>query len=137
MSSWDDYAEAELERVMCGETIRHPVHMHKDYGGGEWDALRALPRDIKRTLTGARMLTPRGLHPDEAFVFVQRGLGTWKIHDVDDAVDWYVATCLTVIRQRRRIAHWKRHHKLAVRNGYRSYWYYRKAYLQEREEQAA
>ena len=119
---------------MNGETVRHPIHMHKQYGGGEWDALRALPRDIKRTLTGARMLTPRGLHPDEAHAVIECRVS--NIQDVDDAINWYVEMCLITIRQRRRIAHWQRHHKLAVRNGYASYWYYRKAYMDERKQAA-
>jgi len=126
MSRWDDYAEAELRRVMGYETIRHPIHDR--WQGGEYDALRHLPRSTKRTLTGARFLTPRGLQPDLAADLI--GM------DVDDAVEWYVKTCLTVIRQRRRIAHWRRHHKLALRNGFETYWYYRKAYLEQRKEAA-
>lgn len=131
MSSWDDYAEAELLRVMQHETVRHPIHGSK---GGEWDALNHLPRNTKRTLTGAQMLTPQGLPPDVAAEVIEHHT---NCEGVDECMDWYVTCCLTVIRQRRRIAWWRRHHRLARRNGYRTYWYYRKAYLQQREEAAA
>ena len=126
MSTWDDYAEDELRRVMGYETIRHPIHDR--HNGGEYDALRALPREVKRTLTGAQLLTPHGLPPDVAADLIER--------DLDDAIEWYVAVCLAWIRQRRRNAWWQRHYELAQRNGYETFWYYRKAHLQQRREAA-
>lgn len=133
MGAWDDYALDELERVMGSETVRHPIHMHKVYGGGEWDCLHALPRDVKRTLTGAQFLTPNGLHPDQAFMLIEQHK---NVPDVDAAIEWWVGMCLAAIRQRRRNAHWRRHHRLAVRNGYTSYWHYRKARAIELKEAA-
>lgn len=121
VSDWDSFAAAELERVMGGAPdLRHPRH---GAPGGEWDALRALPPDVRRTLTGARLLTPGGELPDVAADVIS--LTVPGVDDVDAAVEWWADMCLAMIRHRRRVAHWVRHQRFAEGQGYTSYWYWR------------
>ena len=127
VSCWDEYAEAELDRVLGGSlAVKHPRHRHALHGGGEWEPLLDLPRETRRTLVGARLLAPSGWYPDELHQVVADGVGHAKIPDVAAAVDWWVDLCLAMIIHRRRVAHFRRHHTLATRNGYQTYWYYRK-----------
>lgn len=78
---------------------------------------------MRRTLVGARLLTPTGEWPDVAADVIAAQVP--GINGFDAAIDWWVETCLTMITYRRRYAHWRRHSLLAVRNGYPTYWYYR------------
>lgn len=110
----------EFDRVMGGEVIRHPCHGGR---GGEWDALRALPRSTLRTLTGARLLTPTGLEPDVATTLViAPKLG---LEDVCSAMAWYAGMALMVVGERRQEAYRRRHQRLAARHGHRTYFAYR------------
>lgn len=133
--AWDGYALDELERVMGGAAaLRHPAHAPR-LAGGEFDALRALPRDVRRTLVGAQLLTAVGELPDVAGDVIAARVPA--VRNVDDAVHWWVAACLAMIRHRRRVAHWRRHDVLAHREGFGTYWGYRSDYLRARARQVA
>jgi hypothetical protein len=114
--------EDEFDRVMGGEAVRHPVHGGR---GGEWDTLRRLPRRSLRILTGARLLTPDGLFPDEAATHViGPKLG---LYDTCEAMDWFARTGLAMIAERRQRRNVERHLRVAKRAGFPTYYDYRNA----------
>lgn len=116
---WSTYGD-ELDRVMLGNTVRHPAH---GGAGGEWDTLRRAPRGVLRRLTGARLLTPHGEEPDVAATYyIGPNAGIW---DVCEAMEWYLRICILFVDDRQRIANFERHIKLARRHGCRSYFEYR------------
>jgi hypothetical protein len=112
---WGALYLGEIERVMGTDRVRHPAH---GSDGGEWDVLRALPRDVKRTLTGARYLTPTGLLPDVAAEII---CAQTRADDTCSAMEWYVDTALGAIDEARRLAYDRRTLLLARRHGYTTY----------------
>ena len=120
--NWSTYGD-ELDRVMMGNTVRHPCHGGV---GGEWDTLRFLlgkrPR-VSRRLVGARLLTPYGMAPDVA---THDCIGpNAHIEDVDEAMAWYLRMCLLYLNDRQKLANYNRHQKLARNNGFYTYFGYR------------
>lgn len=119
--------EAEFDRVWGSGSILHPIH---GGDGGEWDTLRRLGRPALRTLTGARLLTPHGMFPDDAATHVigpRTGL-----FDTCEAMEWFGRTALLAIEERRRRRHHERHLALAKRHDHRTYFRYRNALSVER-----
>lgn len=106
--------------MMGDEAIRHPSRGGK---GGEWDTIRSIPRGIRRTLTGAKLLTPGGMFPDDAATHVI-GPAT-GLYDTCEAMEWFVKHAMLMIRERRQTNHYARHLKVAKRYGYKTYYAYR------------
>lgn len=113
--SWRTIHLDEIARVMGPNRVRHPVH---GSDGGEWDVLRSLPKSTRRTLTGARYLTPTGMLPDVAAEVI---CAQTRCDTTCEAMEWYVETALEAIKERRRLAYDRRTHALAQRQGYRTY----------------
>lgn len=112
---------------MRGNSVLHPVHGGR---GGEWDTLRRTSRRTLRRLTGARLLTPYGMYPDQvAKELTGPYLG---IEDVDEAMTWFVRMGILFINDRQRIANYERHAKLARRHDCRTYYQYRTVVLPHR-----
>lgn len=114
------WALDELERVLGGETLRSSL---LGQTGGEWDSLRLLPARTRRRLIGARYATPGGLAPDQLAELVRGRVA--GIHTTDDAIMWYVRTCLTAIDEARLLAGRRRKLAVARRNGHLTYYQYR------------
>jgi hypothetical protein len=116
--TWETPHLDEMDRVMGGQTLQHPVHRHAKLSGGEWDVLVMLRPKPRRILTGAGYLTPWGMHPDEALVHIQARVGETTIPDHEAALSWYVRTALGCIPEARRIARERRNRALAHRHGF-------------------
>lgn len=115
MDLWATIHLDEIERVMGPNRVMHPIHGDD---GGEWDVLRALPKDERRILTGARYLTPRGLRPDVAADII---CDLTRCDDTCSAMEWYCHTALKAVVERRRLAYERRTTRLAARHGYTTY----------------
>lgn len=124
---WSTYGD-ELDRVMMGNTIRHPTH---GGSGGEWDSLRLILSkrpQVSRRLVGARLLTPYGMTPDVA---THECIGpNAHIDDMDEAMSWYVKVGVLFVIDRQKIANYNRHQKLALNHGFYTYFGYRNALSQ-------
>ena len=123
VSGHDGFAFGELERVMNGNAVASRPGRRP---GGEWDALRALSRRTRRRLIGAGHLRPSGLEPDVAAELIRSQVA--GVASVDDAIDWYVSTCLAAIAEARTEAGRRRRRRLAQRSNHPTYYAYRTAW---------
>ena len=125
------WALDELERVVGAEGLASSPGRH---AGGEWDYILSLPRCTRRRLVGAGYMRRTGMSPDELeALIVPRVSG---VETTDEAMAWYVRTCLVAIGERRTLARRRRHHRLARRNGFSTYFEYRE-FLAAREGHAS
>lgn len=124
MTTW---ALDELDRVMGGDAIASRPAAR---AGGEWDALRALPKRTRRVLIGAGYLRPHGLQPDVAADLIQAAVP--GVGSVDEAIGWYVRTCIAAIAESRTAAGRRRRAQLARRSGHATYYAYRNEWARSR-----
>lgn len=113
----------DLDHVMNGDRMTSTVPASH---GGEWDALRSIPRRIRRRMIGARMLRRGALDPDQ----VAERLGDYFGREFSscEAVEWYLDNCRRELRHRddtRHAAIYRRRNERARRAGFRSLWHYR------------
>jgi hypothetical protein len=86
--------------------------------GGEWDHLRLhVSLRTRRSLTGAGWMRLHGMKPD---VFCD-----W----IGNSIEWYVDQCRQAIPEQQRANNIARHHRVAERNGHRSYYEHRSAWV--------
>lgn len=127
----ETWAVDEIGRVMGGQ----PVLAMPDsalygplVGFGEWDWLRATPRRSRRRLAGAGYLSSYGERPDIVADWIVD-----RVADVEhgDALGWFTRKALLAIDQRRREAHYLRHHRRAQTMGFASWYEYVRAIAHE------
>lgn len=117
------WALSELDRVVGPEALASSPGPRN---WPEWDYLYSLPRRTRRRLIGAGYMRRGGMQPDLlADVIVPR---VAEVETIDDAMEWYVKTCLTAITERRLLAHRRRHLAVARRNGHQTYYQHRTEY---------
>lgn len=116
------WALDELDRVVAGEAL---ASRPRPNGEPEWDYLRDLPKRTLRRLRGAGCMRSGAMPPDLlADLIVSR---VADCETIDDAMEWYVKTCLVAIDEARVLARRRRHLNVARRNGHSSYYQYRTA----------
>lgn len=94
-----EWATGELDRVVGATVMAWP---RRAASGGEADTLRALPRRVRRKLTGAGYLSgPRGEPADVvADLIIDRVPG---VETTCAAVEWYIAMSLAAHAEQRRL----------------------------------
>jgi hypothetical protein len=120
------YALGELDRVVGGERLASSPGPRN---GPEWDGLRLMNQRTLRRLRGAGWMISGGMQPDQLTEVIVPRVADVEL--IDEAIEWYVRTCLVAIAEARLVAQRQRHRKLAVRNGHRTYYDYRTALAQE------
>lgn len=120
------YALDELERVVGGEALASSPSRRGSQAGGEWDVIYGYPRKTRRRLIGAGFMRVGGMPPDVLADTIRPRVPGCET--TDDAMRWYVKTCLVALAERRILAHRYRHLCVARRNGHRTYYAHRTAY---------
>lgn len=96
-----------------------PLTSRPAAGGGEGDAIRALPLSTRRRLIGAGFMSPHGDPPDTFAELWNDLYGT--DHDVCEVVRRFVREAEYVIEERRRQRRDRWERATALRHGVRTY----------------